>query len=199
MRLLALLWLLLGLVASGALAKPFEPKTTVTGLSVSPSQLTLPSEGFHYDPLITPRGADGKPLWVNLPVDLRATSSDTEVATVDSRIRIRTGRPGTSTITIHSTANPNIRVSPSLTVVKATIEEVQVVGDRGFELFVGETRPLEATARLSTGQVIPHCEYSSDLDVVLGEEFATLVDGLGIAGLRPVSYTHLTLPTSDLV
>ena len=155
------------------------------GLDVSPEHLTLPSGGFHYDPLITVRGDDGKPVWVNLRDELHATSSNEEVATVDGRVRLRTGRPGKATITIRSTADPKIQTHLELTVVDATVVEVQVAGMEEFELTKGETQHLEVTARLSTGEVIPHCEYSSDLDVLTGDEFAVLVDGLGLVALRP--------------
>jgi hypothetical protein len=171
-----------------AVAQPLKQQSStvqVSRLSISPTRLTLPSDGFHYDPLITAQAADGKPVWANLPTDFRATSSDTEVATVDSRVRIRTGRPGTTTITIRTAADPRVQVSLELTVVEATVDNVQIVGDSEFDLTVGESRHLEATARLSTGHAIPHCEYSSDLDVVTGHEFATMVDGLGLAALRP--------------
>lgn len=48
-----------------------------------------------------------------------------------------------------------------------------------------EARLRSRSRPFSGGEVIPQAEYSSDLEVLRGGEYATLVDGLGLVALRP--------------
>lgn len=155
-------------------------------LTVEPAELTLPTGAFHYDPLLTMRDENGQALWVDLPAEVRAISSNPEVATVDERVRIRTtGRAGSADILIRSLADVGVRATLRLTTVDAGIQQLRLHGPSNFQLYVGQALPIEVTAILSNGMVIPHAEYSSDLDLVTGSEYAAVVDGLGITALQP--------------
>jgi len=155
-------------------------------LTVDPALLTLPTGGFHYDPLLTVRNADGQVMWVDLPAEVRAVSSNPQVATVNERVRIRTtGKAGSAEINIHLVADPSVQATLRLTTVDATIQQVRVEGSTTFDVYVGQGVPLEVTAVLSSGDVVPHAQYSSDLDVVTGSEFAAVVDGVGLSALKP--------------
>lgn len=161
------------------------PQPSVKTLTVEPSELTLPTGAFHYDPLLTLRDESGQPMWVDLPSEVLALSSNPQVATVNERVRIRTtGRAGNAEILIRSLADPSVKARLKLTTVDATIRQVRVEGPSDFQLYVGQAVPIEATAILSTGDLIPHVQYSSDLDLVTGSEYAAVVDGLGISALR---------------
>ncbi len=154
-------------------------------LTVDPNVLTLPTGGLHYDPLLTLQDQHGKALWLDLPTEVRAVSSDPRVATVNERVRIRTtGQPGTATITIQSLTDPSVQAVVQLTTIDAEIAEVRLAGPQDFALHVGQTIPLEATVVLSTGHVIPHAHYSADLDVVTGRANATMLDGSGLTALH---------------
>ena len=162
-----------------------SPARRSGSLAVDPAVLTLPTGGFHYDPLLTARDADGQAMWIDLPSEVRAVSSNPQVATVNERVRIRTtGKAGSADITIHSLADPSVQATLKLTTVDATIQQVRVEGPTAFDVYTGQVVPLEVTAVLSSGEVVPHAQYSSDLDVVKGSEFAAIVDGLGISPLK---------------
>lgn len=154
-------------------------------LTADPSVLTLPTGAFHYDPLLTLRDGNGVPVWADLTTDVKATSSDPGIATVNERVRIRTTRtPGRADIRIQAVSDPAAQTTVKLTTVDASIQSVSLAGPTTFELYVGQGVDIDATAVLSTGDVIPHAEYSSDLDVVTGSEFAAVVDGQGLVALQ---------------
>lgn len=187
MRKILLLSLLAAGCGTGLDGTPNLPgvPTRVKSLSVDPAVLTLPTGSFHYDPLLTLRDENVQPMWVDLPSEIRALSSNPQVATVNERVRIRTtGRPGSTEIAIHSVADPSVRAVLRLTTVEATIQRVSLEGANHFQLYVGQALSIEASALLSSGDLIPHAQYSSDLDVVTGTEYAAVVDGQGITALQ---------------
>ncbi|MBX3172405.1 MAG: hypothetical protein KF760_33685 [Candidatus Eremiobacteraeota bacterium] len=105
---------------------------------------------------------------------------------MNSRVRIRTtGQAGSTEVLISSVADPNVQATLKLTTINATIQQVRLEGPSDFQLHVGQAVPIEVTAILSSGEVIPHAQYSSDLDLVTGSEYAAMVDGLGISALTP--------------
>jgi len=155
-------------------------------LSLDPAVLTLPTGAFHYDPLVTVRDLKGQAVWADLPAEVQAVSSNPQVATVNERVRIcTTGKPGKADISLHCVADSSVQTSLQLTTVDATIEQVWVDGPSDFPLYAGQALAIEGTALLSNGELIPHVQYSSDLDILRGSQYATVVDGLGIVALQP--------------
>ncbi len=153
---------------------------------MSPSELTLPTHGFHYDPLITVLDENGEKVWLDLR-DFEAVSSNPAVATVDERVRITTGEAGQAVISLRHRTQPTLTTKLSLRAVEESVREVRLKGETSFSLPVGGSTSIEVEAVLAGGEVIPHAEYSSDLEVLQGGEYATFVDGLGLVTLRPTS------------
>lgn len=177
---------LVALAALIALAALAAGSTLAVTLSVDPAVLTLPTGAFHYDPLVTVRDLNGQAVWADLPAEVQAISSNPQVATVNERVRIcTTGRPGRADIRLHWVADSSVQTTLRLTTVDATIEQVRVEGPSDYHLYAGQALAIEATALLSNGEVTPHVQYSSDLDILSGSKYATVVDGVGIAALQP--------------
>ena len=164
--------------------------TDERSLTVNPATLTLPT-----DPLLTLVGSDGQPVWLDLPEQVRAVSSNPLVATVNQRVRVRTtDLAGSSEISLALLEDPAVRALFRLTTVDAAVNQVKLDGPDHFELFVGQSIPIEATAVLTSGHVIPHAQYSSDLDLLQGAQYAAVVDGLGVTALQPSpSRTPITI------
>lgn len=180
-------WQLLGLAVLASLTSGCGPNPRKAfSISLDPKVLTLPTGAFHYDPLVTLRDQNGQAVWVDLPTEVRAVSSNPQVATVNERVRIQTtDHEGSAEITIHYRKDPSVQARLKLTTLDATLQQIQVEGPTNFDAYVGQALPLEVTAAMSSGDLIPRAQASSDLDLVTGTEYAAIVDGLGISALKP--------------
>jgi hypothetical protein len=146
----------------------------VASISVSPTSVTLPTGGFRYDLVVTGLDANGDPIELDLS-EFNSLSSNSAAASVDGT-RVTTGVAGAATITVRYNADPSISASAAVTTVNATIDEVLISEDE-FDMYISQGIPLQATAELSTGQVIPNAQNSPDFDVLVGSDFATVVGG----------------------
>lgn len=88
-------------------------------------------------------------------------------------------------MTLRHRKQPGVSVQLRLNTVDETVSEIRFKSETNFSLRVGDSAPVELEAVLSDGSVIPHLEYSSDLELLQGTEFAYFEDGQGLVGLRP--------------
>lgn len=155
-------------------------------LAFQPQSVILPIGGLRYAPVITSNG-----LPVD-PSDYDFTTSNQSVARVTNGVITSGPSVGSATITVRDRNNTNIFAEAQVTTVDATITGV-TTSVTDFSLYVSDSADIEATASLSNGDTMISAQNSPDLDVLVGQDLAALVDrklvALNATGFPPTRQT----------
>jgi hypothetical protein len=157
-----------------------------SGIVATPSRVTLPVGGVRYAPVIT-SSDDGLPVDLD---DYDFLTSNAEAATVDGGVISSGATPGAAIITVSDKNSPNIFAEVQVTTVNANITGVSSTAD-SFSMYVSQGVDIVVEASLSNGDTMVAAQNSPDLDVLVGQQTAALVDrqlvALETTGLPPTT------------